>query len=150
VRAGASVQEVGQVVAAASPAGAAVVAIAVLVKLTRVLMLALVVATVSVMKRVKSTDANVGARRPPLVPLFVLGFVACAALRSAHLVPHAALGHLATLQTAALGAALFGMGASVHLGSLLRKSGQVVLVAAVSSVFIALVSLGGILLLAKG
>lgn len=148
--AGASVQEVGQVVAAASPAGAAVVAIAVVVKLTRVLLLAPVVASVSVMKRVRSTDASAGAKRPPIVPLFVLGFVACAALRSAHVVPHAALGHIATLQTAALGAALFGMGSSVHIGSLLRKSGPVVLVAAVSTVFIAAVSLAGILLLAKG
>ena len=48
VWAGASVHEVGQVVAAASPAGAAVVAIAVVVKLTRVVMLAPVVAVVSV------------------------------------------------------------------------------------------------------
>ena len=49
--AGASIQEVGQVVAAAGAGGAAVVAIAVVVKLTRVLLLAPVVATVSVRKR---------------------------------------------------------------------------------------------------
>ena len=42
--AGASVHEVGQVILAASPAGAAVVAIAVVVKFTRILMLAPVVA----------------------------------------------------------------------------------------------------------
>ena len=46
--AGASIHEVGQVVAAAGAGGAAVVAIAVVVKLTRVLLLAPVVATVSV------------------------------------------------------------------------------------------------------
>ena len=49
--AGASIHEVGQVVAAAGAGGAAVVAIAVVVKLTRVLLLAPVVATVSVRKR---------------------------------------------------------------------------------------------------
>ncbi len=54
--AGASVHEVGQVVAAASPAGAAVVAVAVVVKLTRVVMLAPVVATVSVIQRMTLTD----------------------------------------------------------------------------------------------
>ena len=56
--AGASVHEVGQVVAAASPAGAAVVATAVVVKLTRVVMLAPVVAVVSVIQRVKSPAAS--------------------------------------------------------------------------------------------
>ena len=60
VWAGASVHEVGQVVAAASPAGAAVLAIAVVVKLTRVVMLAPVVAAVSVIQRMTST----GRRRP--------------------------------------------------------------------------------------
>jgi uncharacterized integral membrane protein (TIGR00698 family) len=149
--AGASVQEVGQVVAAASPAGAAVVAIAVVVKLTRVLLLAPVVASVSVVRRLRSSGEVVaGAKRPPIVPLFVLGFVGCAALRSAHVIPHATLAPIANVQTAALGAALFGMGASVNIGSLLRKSGAVVLVASVSTVFIAAVSLAGILLVTKG
>ncbi|MFD0592279.1 YeiH family protein [Catellatospora coxensis] len=60
------------------PAGAAVVATAIVVKLTRVLLLAPVVATVSVIRRL-TTPAATGAARPPLVPLFVLGFLGCAA-----------------------------------------------------------------------
>lgn len=144
---GASIQEVGQVVAAASPAGAAVLATAVVVKLTRVLMLAPVVATVSVAKRLNSRDTDKGAKRPPLVPLFVLGFVACAAIRTTGILPAGALAHLATVQVAALGAALFGMGASVQLASLVKRSGPVVVVAAVSTLFIAGISLAGILLL---
>ena len=84
---GASIQEVGQVVAAAGPAGAAVLAVAVVVKLTRVLMLAPAVASVSIAKRIKSPAANSDAKRPPLVPLFVVGFVACAALRSVGAMP---------------------------------------------------------------
>ena len=143
---GASIQEVGQVVAAAGPAGAAVLAVAVVVKLTRVLMLAPVVASVSIAKRMKSPTEGTDGKRPPLVPLFVVGFVACAALRSIGAMPAAVLPHIASVQVAALGAALFGMGASVQLSSLLRRSGRVVVIAAVSTVFIAAVSLAGILL----
>ena len=61
--AGASIQEVGQVVAAAGAGGAAVVAVAVVVKLTRVLLLAPVVATVSVRKRM--TAGGRGRRKRP-------------------------------------------------------------------------------------
>jgi uncharacterized integral membrane protein (TIGR00698 family) len=143
---GASVHEVGQVVAAASPAGAAVVATAVVVKLTRVLLLAPAVATVSVIRRVGGSAAEATARRVPLVPLFVLGFLACVGLRSAGVVPAAALGWLSTVQVAALGAALFGMGASVHLASLVRRSGALVVVAAVATVLISGISLIGALL----
>lgn len=76
--AGASVHEVGQVVAAASPAGAAAVGVAIVVKLTRVLLLAPVVAGVSVLRRRRlrrDRDSAADAKLPPLVPLFVLGFL---------------------------------------------------------------------------
>jgi uncharacterized integral membrane protein (TIGR00698 family) len=144
---GASIQEVGQVVAAAGTAGASVVAIAVVVKLLRVLLLAPVVATVSVYRRMAVAEASDSGRRPPLVPLFVLGFLACAALRSAGLVPAEVLSVISHLQVGALGIALFGMGAAVRLATLFRRSGPVLAVAAVSTVFIAGVSLGGIHLL---
>ena len=142
---GAGVHEVGQVVAAASPAGAAVVATAIVVKLTRVLLLAPVVATVSVMRRLASPVAA-GTARPPLVPLFVLGFLGCAALRGTGAIPASALGWIGNVQVAALGAALFGMGASVHLASLVKKSGSLMVVAAVSTLFITGIALGGVLL----
>jgi uncharacterized integral membrane protein (TIGR00698 family) len=146
VWAGASVHEVGQVVAAASPAGAAVVATAVVVKLTRVMMLAPVVAVVSVIQRVKSPAASTDTARTPLVPLFVLGFIACVALRSTGLIPEAVLGQITHLQVAALGAALFGMGCSVKIASLVKKSGAVMLVSTLGTLFIGTVTLAGILL----
>jgi len=144
--AGASVHEVGQVVAAASPAGAAVVAIAVVVKLARVVMLAPVVAVVSLVQRITRPASSNEAGRTPLVPLFVLGFLACVALRSTGLVPEAALGGIANVQVAALGAALFGMGCSVKVASLLRGSGAVMVVSTLGTLFIGAVSLAGILL----
>lgn len=146
--AGASVHEVGQVVAAASPAGPAVVATAIVVKLTRVLMLAPVVASISALNRLRR-PATAGAKRPPLVPLFVLGFVACAGLRSTGVVPDAALAWITHAQVAALGAALFGMGASVRIASLVKRSGPVMVVSAAGTLFIGLVSLGGLLLVTQ-
>jgi uncharacterized integral membrane protein (TIGR00698 family) len=147
VWAGASVQEVGQVVAAAGAGGAAVVGVAVVVKLTRVLLLAPVVAAVSVRRRLASGDADPGGKRPPVVPLFVLGFVACVAVRSTGTVPAGALEVISQVQVAALAAALFGMGAGVRLRSLLRGGGPVLAVAAASTVFIAGLALAGVLLL---
>jgi uncharacterized membrane protein YadS len=146
VWAGASVHEVGQVVAAASQAGAAVIATAVVVKLARVMMLAPVVAAVSVIERVRTTAVADGASRTPLVPLFVLGFLACVGLRSTGLLPEALLGQIAYVQVAALGAALFGMGCSVRIASLVKRSGALMVVAALGTVFITSVSLAGILL----
>ena len=145
--AGASIQEVGQVVAAAGAGGAAVVAVAVVVKLTRVLLLAPVVAAVSVRRRMTAGGQATSTKRPPLVPLFVLGFLACVAFRSTGLLPSGALAVISQVQVAALGAALFGMGASVKLASLFRRSGPVVVVATLSTLIVGGVSLAGVLLL---
>ncbi|MGY1592450.1 YeiH family protein [Geodermatophilus sp. SYSU D00708] len=145
--AGASIQEVGQVVAAAGAGGAAVVGVAVVVKLTRVLLLAPVVAAVSVRRRMADPERRPAGKRPPLVPLFVLGFLACVALRSTGVVPAGVLAVVEHVQVATLGAALFGMGVGVRLSSLFRGSGRVLLVAAVSTLFVAGVSLAGVVLL---
>lgn len=145
--AGASIQEVGQVVAAAGAGGAAVVAVAVVVKLTRVLLLAPVVAAVSVRRRMTDPARRSSGKRPPIVPLFVLGFLACVAVRSTGVVPTAVLGAIAQVQVAALGAALFGMGAGVQIPALFRRGGAAVVVATVSTLLVAGVSLAGVVLL---
>jgi uncharacterized integral membrane protein (TIGR00698 family) len=151
VWAGASIQEVGQVVAAAGAGGAAVVGIAVIVKLLRVLLLAPVVATVSLRRRLADPERReTGVKRPPVVPLFVLGFLACVVVRSTGLLPQAVLDGIGQMQVAALGAALFGMGACVKLATLFRGSGRVLVVATLSTLFIAGVSLAGIVVLHLG
>jgi uncharacterized membrane protein YadS len=141
------VHEVGQVVAAASPAGTAALAVAVVVKLTRVLLLAPVVAGVSVLRRRRlrreggqAAQANV----PPLVPLFVLGFLACVAIRSTGVVSASAVEVIGHLQTVALAAALFGMGTGVHVATLWRSSGRAITLATLSTLVVAGVSLVGV------
>jgi uncharacterized integral membrane protein (TIGR00698 family) len=79
--AGASVHDVGQTVATASAAGSSALAAAVVVKLTRVVLLAPMVAGVSLWQR-RSMPRVAGRARPPIIPLFVLRFLAAVALRS--------------------------------------------------------------------
>lgn len=86
--AGGSVHEVAQVVAAASPAGAAAVAVAVVVKLSRVVLLAPLVMLVSLAER-RRTGAT--GERPPVLPLFVVGFLTAVAVRSTGLLPEVVL-----------------------------------------------------------
>lgn len=164
--AGAGVHEVGQVIAAASPAGAAAVSVAVVIKLTRVLLLAPMVAGVGLARRRRTRRAggtalhlNAGhaeqavtelqqtTSMPPLVPGFVLAFLCLVAVRSTELVPVDALGLVEQLQELALGAALFGMGTAVHLRTLLRGSGAVLLLSTVSTLVVAGLSLAGVVTL---
>ena len=72
--AGASTHEVAQVVAAGGVIGGGALAVAVIVKLARVLLLAPVMAVVGVAHR-RRTGADASGKRPPLVPLFVLAFL---------------------------------------------------------------------------
>ncbi|GAB3994128.1 hypothetical protein GCM10029992_07660 [Glycomyces albus] len=132
---GASVHEVGQVVGAASGAGAFALGIAVVVKLTRVLLLAPVVLVVSAWRRHRAR--RTGGAIPPVLPMFVAGFLICVALRSSGLLPESFLAVAGVLQQAALAGALFGMGTAVRLRSLAAHSGPALLVAAASTLLIA-------------
>jgi len=146
--AGASVHEVGQVVAAAGPAGATAVSVAVVVKLTRVLLLAPVVAGVSVLRRrssVAGSDRAGSTKLPPLVPLFVLGFLACVLIRSTGWLDAQVLTQLERVQTVALSAGLFGLGAAVHLPSLMRSSIRPLVLSVISTLVVAVVSLGSVM-----
>ncbi|MDU5115988.1 MAG: putative sulfate exporter family transporter [Actinomyces sp.] len=85
---GASIHEVGQVVAAANIYDPAVSDLATAVKLGRVVCLAIVVAIVGIIERrvveVRHERAHVAGsgKRPPLIPAFVAGFLAAVAVAS--------------------------------------------------------------------
>lgn len=155
---GASVHDVGQVVAAAQTAGPAALKEAVLVKLMRVALLAPLVAALAVSVRARAgarrtvattaapRTAATPARRPPLVPLFVAGFLCMVALRSTGLPTAAALDAAATGQELLLAAALFGLGSAVHLPSLTRTGARVAALGLCAWGVIAGVSYAGVLL----
>ncbi|MFI9238265.1 YeiH family protein [Streptomyces sp. NPDC053079] len=152
--AGASVHDVGQVVATAQTAGPAALADAVLVKLMRVALLAPLVAAVVVSVRARragggATGAGAGkasGKRPPLVPLFVLGFLAMVAVRTTGRLPGSALDLAQHAQELLLAAALFGLGSAVHLPTLTRTGGRVAALGLCSWIVIAGASYGGVLL----
>lgn len=124
---GASTHEVAQVVAAGGIVGPEALRTAVTVKLARVLMLAPVLAGLAwwVRRRAATGDhgplgEGVGAARPPLVPWFVLGFVALMLVRSTGLVPDPALEAVAAVQQLLLAAAVAALGLGVDLRAIAR------------------------------
>src|SRR5699024_1040462 len=66
----------------------------------------------------KTEAAPVKAKRPPIVPLFVLGFLAMAALRTFGLLPEFAITGLGWIQTVCLAMAMFALGRGVQWRSL--------------------------------
>jgi uncharacterized integral membrane protein (TIGR00698 family) len=127
---GASVHDVGQVVAAAQIAGPTALAAAVVIKLTRVLMLAPMVAIASVATRRR--QAETGGVRPPIVPLFIVGFLVAVLVRTFVPLPEVVLEVADVLKSVLLAAALFAIGASLRLEKLAR-SGLLALAAAALS-----------------
>jgi uncharacterized integral membrane protein (TIGR00698 family) len=146
--AGMSVHEVAQVVAAAGTVSAAALTVAVVAKLARVLLLAPLVAGAGVARRrAHGGRAGAGAgRRAPLVPLFVVGFVAAVLVRSAGVVPGAVLPAVKPVTTLALAAAMTALGTQIHVGRLVRTGGRPLALGAAATVVAAGVSLGGLVL----
>ncbi|MGW6021690.1 YeiH family protein [Streptomyces sp. NPDC055099] len=145
--AGAGVHDVGQVVATAQAAGPGALGDAVLVKLMRVAMLAPLVAGVAFALRGRAAAASGGAtarRRPPLLPLFVAGFLVMVAVRSTGWVPGSVLDLAGHVQELLLAAALFGLGSAVDLPSLSRTGGRVAGLGLCAWVVVAGVSYGGV------
>jgi uncharacterized integral membrane protein (TIGR00698 family) len=138
---GASVHDVGQVVAAAQTAGPAALAIAIVVKLVRVATLAPMVAAVTLHGRRRAAGKADNGARPPLVPLFLAGFLAMVLLRSTGWLPPPMLEALGLLQDILLAAALFALGASVRLRELAGSSRPAVATALSAWLLIAVLGL---------
>lgn len=140
---GGSTHEVAQVVAAGGAVGGGALVVAVTVKLARVLMLAPVIAGITVYMNRRGEQRT--GKRPPLVPLFVVGFVIAMLVRSAGVLPEGVLEVLQVVQTLLLAAAMFALGLGVHFKSLLKVGGRPVILGMLSTLVILVVSLGGTL-----
>jgi uncharacterized integral membrane protein (TIGR00698 family) len=112
---GASVHDVGQVVATAQQWGTAALAVAIVVKLLRVLLLAPLVAGTGLVLRLRGAEEGT---RAPILPLFVAGFVVAVLVRSFVPVPQPVLDVAQLLQTILLGMALFGLGSGIRFRQL--------------------------------
>lgn len=155
--AGASVHDVAQVVATASTAGPAALKTAVIVKLTRVVLLAPMVAGITLIRGRKAAavvdDAAVGngqpdatpTKQPQILPLFVVGFLLAIVLRSASVVPAGWLPTLKTAETLTLAAALVGLGTGTQVAKLRRLGGRPLLLALLSWLLVAMASYVGVM-----
>ncbi len=142
---GASVHDVAQTVAASSAVSNEARSAAVIVKLTRVVLLAPLVAGVSVWRRHQgSTFAS--DRRPPILPLFVVGFLAAIALRSTGWLSAPTIKTLKSVEQVLLAMALVGLGTGVQWSKLRRVGGRPLVLALASWVFIAALSLAGVVI----
>lgn len=137
---GASVHDVAQVVATASTAGPAVAAIAIVVKLTRVVLLAPIIAGINLTRRYSADDQPAAGQRPPLLPLFVIGFLTLIAVRTTGVLPAAAIAHAKTAEGWLLAAALVGLGSGVQIDKLRRLGIQPLLLGGLAWIVVAGVS----------
>lgn len=140
VWAGASIHEVAQVVAAASLLGPGAVAVAITVKLGRVVLLGPMYVVAS------RRGGRVADRRVPLVPWFVVGFAAAVALRSAGGMGPGALHAADVATTLMLAAGMFGLGMGIRARELWPIPFRAFVLAVASTVVAATVPLVLILL----
>ncbi|APT93928.1 membrane protein [Corynebacterium stationis] len=144
--AGGSIHEVAQVVAAGGAIGGSALEIAVVVKLARVLMLAPVVFILSLVKRRRSSGVQITGheKRPPIVPLFIIGFLSMVLLRSTVDLPEPVLATGDFLQTILLATAMFALGCGVKIQSLLHVGVRPFVLAFASTVLVATIAFVGI------
>lgn len=140
--AGASIHDVAQVVGAAAVRGETVLALAVVVKLTRVVLLAPLLAGVAATSR--DTAGSIDA---PLVPAFVLGFLGLMLVRTTGIVPDDILTFAATIEKFAFTAALVGLGSAITIRGLRAIGSAPIKLAAASTGLVACTSLAAVLLL---
>ncbi|MFW0107662.1 YeiH family protein [Rothia sp. P7181] len=145
---GTSIHEVGQVVAGAGFIGTDVVATATVTKLGRVVLLAPLVAYVGYRQGQEKARRGVSSqKRPPLLPLFVVGFLIAVFLRSVLSymgfdgVLSSVLRGAEVLSTVLITVAMGAMGTNVHLRKIMTTGLSAVVLGAVASVVAAVVSL---------
>ena len=144
---GASVHDVGQVVAAASTHGDVSLRKATVVKLTRVAMLAPLLAGVAVSARRRlGAEVVENAKRPPVLPLFIVLFLVAVGIRSSGVVPTSWLAHIKDLETVLLGMGLVGLGSNVNLRKLRAVGGKPLMLGLASWALVAVVSLAAVAL----
>ena len=154
---GASVHDVGQVVATAQTAGPTALGQAVVVKMMRIAMLAPLVASVAMSRRRRAgavvpattgTTATPGTtstgKRPPLAPLFVLGFLAMIALRSTGILSTSQVNLSQDTANLLMAAGLFALGTGVDVPKLARTGGRALALGLVSWLLIATVAYVGV------
>ena len=133
---GASIHEVAQVVAASFQVSKRAGEVGMIVKLTRVMLLAPMVFALSIKARLSANSAPTRATTPPL-PWFVLGFIALVGLNSVVAIPPDAKKLIITLTTFLLSVALAALGLEVDISKFYAKGLRPAILGTVAFLFIA-------------
>lgn len=150
---GASVHDVAQTVATAASSNDDAQNASIVVKLTRVMLLAPLVAGVSFARRRKqkithtTRSSNENAKLPPVIPLFIIGFIAAVTINSVFNLPNSVLSDAKTIEKALLASALVGLGAGVNARKLRRVGSRPLALGLISWLLIATLSAFGVKLL---
>ena len=135
---GASIHEVGQVVAAGNIAH--VTDVAVVTKLGRVVLLAPLIALVGLSQK-RSAQRHTGTKMGPIIPHFVAGFLVMVVIRSIFDLPTWLTGGVNEIATILLTAAMAAMGAGVRIKVIASTGGRAIGLGAISATIAAGVSL---------
>ncbi|WP_265499661.1 YeiH family protein [Paracoccus beibuensis] len=144
---GGTIHDVAQVVGAGFSISPETGETATLVKLIRVSMLAPVVLCISLAIRARGLADQDSGKRPPLLPGFVLGFLALAALNSAGLVPAAVADWAGVLSRWALLIAIAAVGIKTSLARMLDVGGVAIGLIVAETVFLGVFVVTGLHLL---
>ncbi|MEP3278701.1 MAG: putative sulfate exporter family transporter [Stappiaceae bacterium] len=145
---GGTIHDVAQVVGAGYSISPETGDIATVVKLIRVAMLAPIVLVISVFARMAGDIDHDLGKKPPLVPVFVLGFLALATVNSLELIPEVVVDVLNDVSRWALLIAISAVGMKVSLRKVLDVGGQAIALIMAETIFIALFILFGLWYLA--
>jgi uncharacterized integral membrane protein (TIGR00698 family) len=141
---GATIHDVAQVVGAGFSVSEETGETATLVKLIRVTMLAPVVLCFALAIRARGEMGETGGTRPPLIPGFVLAFLALAALNSTGFVPAVVSEFLGSLSRWALLIAIAAVGMKTSLRTIFDVGGQAIVLIIAETVFLATIILIGL------
>lgn len=145
--AGTAVHDVGQVVATAATSGDEALALAVVVKLARVLMLGPAIVAIGILWHRRSGVPGARASVTTLVPPFIVAFVLAVILRTSGIVPDTVLAAIRTAEGWLLTAALFGLGTGVRVRGLLNLGARAFAMGLIAFVFVAGLSLLGVVVI---
>lgn len=150
---GASVHDVAQTVATAASSNDDAQNASIVVKLTRVMLLAPLVAGVSFTRRRKlsrtyaTQPEKSHTKLPPIIPLFIVGFIASITINSTFGLPDSLLADVKLFEKSLLAGALVGLGAGVDARKLRRVGSRPLALGLISWVLIATISAIGVAVL---
>ncbi|MGI8518817.1 MAG: YeiH family protein [Acidimicrobiia bacterium] len=142
---GGAVHDVAQTIATASTSTEVATEAAIVTKLSRVALLAPLILTVTVRRRRQELE-DIPNRRPPILPWFVVGFLAFVALRSTGWLNDDIIGTVRAVEGCLFVVALVGVGAGVDISRLRHLGGRPLGLGMLTWVLVAGISYLGVVL----